>query len=361
MSLFDDDDLSSSVSSCEKAIVDDGCKVKGKQDTADGLPGVGGVSGAKMVGVTGSRVEGVSRFTLTVDEKKRAEERWRTEVAASSLLRAAGTGGGQAGANPSQPGQSRFSASIAEALQLRKEATEELRMRRIQKQRQEEAKDEELVKKDREVGVFVTPEYMESLKRQNDPHRLSEKEELGGVNVEYSKKNKEEDHDDDDPLETYLKQLEEKRSTTTMHSTSSNNSAFVRNNAEHVEETVSMPGDQGESAMNSTNHTIKMDVNHDVTFNGKSSSSSLSFPTLTRGDEVGGKLPPHDGCRSDVNYHNNVAQSSEVASNPKNEARHEDALREAREMRKRRRADPPFIQAAIERFITRAMERLEAH
>ncbi|ORC90533.1 uncharacterized protein TM35_000083310 [Trypanosoma theileri] len=360
MSLFDDD-LSSSVSSCENETVEDDCNLKCKQNGVESLPGVAGGLGAKTVGSSGIRFEGLSRFTLTVDEKKRAEERWRMEVAGSSLLRAAGTGGGNSGSNPPHSGGSRFSSSIAEALQLRKEATEALRMRRIQKQRQEELKDEELVKKDREVGVFVTPEYMEALRRQKDPHHFSEKDEVGGVNVNKSDENKGQEDEEDDPLEKYLQQLEERRSTTGLHSVSLNSSACVRKGTEEHEGMVSIPGEQEEeSVVSSMNHVTATGKNHDVTFNGAASSSSL-IPNLTTGIEEGGTLPTHDGSRSDEFYPNNVRQSSAMASESKNEVRPEDALREAREIRKRRRVDLPFIQAATERFITRALERLEAN
>ncbi|RNF11944.1 hypothetical protein TraAM80_00639 [Trypanosoma rangeli] len=282
---------------------------------------------------------GISRFTLTAEESKRAEERRRREAASRSQLH--GVPKIEAGGGKSRLEGSRFYASMAEALRLRKDAREALLLQRIQKQRQEEANNADLVEKDLEVGVFVTPQYLAALKRQKNLLTASFHD--GLVNAAAG------GEEGIDHLEAYVRQLEEKRTAATLQSSSmfpgtvsaSTNSSIddgakVATHAAQERHQNYMGPDvfpvEGDSAS----------MTHTVLFSAPTSPTTVaSLPEDGNINERGG-----DDIRRSLPYD----------SAPREAVCSEDGIHEAEESRKRHRADRHFMTAAAERFNARALE-----
>lgn len=341
MSLFDDDDSSSS-SSASDVAENIGCHaVIGRQNVSSasfGSCASGGAPGSSVALVGGD----VSRFTLTLDENRRAEERRRKEAHSRSLLCGASTADAKNGGSGEE--ESRFHTSIAEALQLRRDAREALLLRRIQRQRQEEAGCSELVNKDLEVGVFVTPQYLAALRRHRGPAK--------GSSESLAPNDATDGADGADPLEAYVRQLEEKRQAITLQSSFAAPSTDVRtadgSNCDDVKMTVERQAvQQSLSVNNSSGASLAVTLE---------ASGEVSVPSLNA-VRTAAAAAPHDtrsGERNDD--HVSLCISQQVSSSQN--VSPEDVLRVSRENRKRSRVDNHFIGMAAERFNRRAMERL---
>ncbi|EKF32523.1 hypothetical protein MOQ_003626 [Trypanosoma cruzi marinkellei] len=334
MSLFDDDSVSSSSSSC-----DDNGRMGGSEFICASVKrellhkNDGGGTVDLALG------DGVSRFTLTAEENRRADERRRREAASRSRLH--GAHNSEADGGKSVPDESRFYASMAEALQVRRDAREALFLQRIQKRRQEEAGNSELVEKDLEVGVFVTPQYLAALKRQkhlsvDSSHVRAEIDTTGGVEVT-------------DPLEVYVRQLEEKRLNATSHFSSAVSAVGVvtADGCSHKEAKVITPAAQEIPRPNARIDVLPEGRNYDSTTHTVLS-SSIATPTAVA------SLP--DESSTNVRGDDNISRSLPSLSAPPETVSPEDVIRMARESRKRHRADRNFMAAAADRFNARALE-----
>ncbi|ESL09320.1 hypothetical protein TRSC58_02960 [Trypanosoma rangeli SC58] len=333
MSLFDDS-LSSSSSSCCGGDDRDGDAHRYASVRRDPCAAK---SSASIINAT--VVGGMSRFTLSAEESKRAEERRRREAASRSQLHGVqkiDVSEGKSGLEGS-----RFYASMAEALRLRRDAREELLLQRIQKQRQEEASNADLVEKDLEVGVFVTPQYLAVLKRHKNPLTASFHDSLGNAAPG--------GEEGIDQLEAYVRQLEEKRTPATPQpssvfpgavsdtaNSSVDDGAKVATHAarEHLQNYMGQDAFPVEGDSASTTHT--------VLFSPKTSPTTVAlFP---------------EGGNMNERGEDDIRRSLPYASAPREAVCSEDVIREAEESRKRRRADRHFMTAAAERFNARALE-----
>lgn len=153
------------------------------------------------------------RYTLTAADAARAEEERRRQAQRQRSSRVGGgwLSGGVAGPASNTDTSSAtsgglFGQSIAAALQLRKEDQEQLLLRRIRQQRAAEAGNTELVEKDLEVGVFVTPAYKALLRKQ-----LVRPKEDGTASASSSKAPEAASgkaEEEEEPLGAFLRQLE---------------------------------------------------------------------------------------------------------------------------------------------------------
>ncbi|EAN92452.1 hypothetical protein C3747_40g31 [Trypanosoma cruzi] len=334
MSLFDDDSVSSSSSGC-----DDKGRMGGNEFLCASVKrelvhknGAGGTVNLALG-------DGVSRFTLTIEENRQADERRRREAASRSRLH--GAQNAEADGGKSVPGESRFYASMAEALQVRRDAREALFLQRIQKRRQEEAGNSELVEKDLEVGVFVTPQYLAALKRQKHlsvdaSHVRAGIDTAGSVEVT-------------DPLEVYVRQLEEKRLNAAPHfsSTVSAVGAVTADGCSQNEAKAIAPAAQENPRLNVGIDVLLERGNYDSTTHTVLS-SSIETPTTVA------SLP--DESSINVRGDDNISRSLPSFFVPLETVSPEDVIRMARESRKRHRADRHFMTAAADRFNVRALE-----
>ncbi|KEG15270.1 hypothetical protein DQ04_00121020 [Trypanosoma grayi] len=339
MSLFDDDSFSSSSSSGGLRGGEGSCRDNDQELTVSlpmGACGKNGIPASAMPIKNG----GVSRFTLTAEENKQAEERRRMQAGSRSMLRSEVAAASSSGGVGSGQEPSRFQASIAEALQLRKDAREVVLLRRIQKQRREEASNSELVEKDLEVGVFVTPQYMAALKRQNNRQCATLSKAPSVI---------EDGGDAADPLEAYVRQLEEKRSAVAVHSSSTATDVLhddCSNNDDtglrtHMARKVPCDSSRCGAASEETQHV------------GTQAEPSTLIPMPIT------PVPYADNCKVE-HVDNRTGQSVSLPAAPHNAARLDEVIHEARESRKRRRADRLFMETAAKRFNERALERVEA-
>ncbi|RNE99438.1 uncharacterized protein Tco025E_09014 [Trypanosoma conorhini] len=328
MSLFDDDSLSSLSSS--SGGDDCGGSTHACSSAARGTGGAKGV--VDLMSATGSGC--VSRFTLTVEESKRAEEWRRSEAASRSQLH--GSSGARAGGEGS-----RFHASMAEALQLRRDAREALLLRRVQKQRQEEAGNVELVEKDLEVGVFVTPQYLAALRRQRNFLVASSAGSAGSAAAG--------DEDGMDPVEAYVRRLEGERAAAASQSSSALPGAgsFAAGGSIDGGVEVTTHSARARSQTNAGPDVLSVEE-------GCASTTQDVLPSPTRRPATAAPSPDEGNVAEggDVNFRRSLPS----ASAPRETVCPEDVLREARESRKRHRADRYFMAAAAERFNARALE-----
>lgn len=103
-------------------------------------------------------------------------------------------------------GKSVFGASIAKALEQRKRDRMERERLRIEKVRTEEAQQPELVRKDKEVGVFMTAAYKAVLGKHGG--ELENAIVHSSVRTGSSKNEPPGEEEDEDPLASYIRSLE---------------------------------------------------------------------------------------------------------------------------------------------------------
>lgn len=103
-----------------------------------------------------------------------------------------------------QAEKSVFGNSIAAALQLRKETQQELVWQRLERERAAEQNNTSLIEKDLEVAPFVTPAYQHALRQRRLQKKEASREDHSG---EEGRKKRGEEDVDDDPLEKYLQAL----------------------------------------------------------------------------------------------------------------------------------------------------------
>lgn len=330
MSLFDDDDVGSSVSSTEGDL----------NETVVPMSTVrtGGVCVKTEAKTNGPRtgLEDVHRFTLSVEETQRAEERRRVEASKRLLL---STDGGlipNSCGGPSSQERSRFGSSIAEALRLRRETRERVLLQRILRQRREEEGNEDLAEKDMEVGVFITPQYLSALKRQRSTRAASP----GGLAKQA------ENMEDMDPLELYVQELEERRRVVGKKDHDSSDVGTNRNDGGRDQDMgLRVHSAQVVSGNKQPEHVERSGVTgipcgHDVVYSVKASSCAW-VPTGTNGAVIGVS----------------GAAAPASPSPTENSATPQEALQEVRWRRQKPRADRSFIESAATRFNRRSMDR----
>lgn len=152
---------------------------------------------------------------------------WHRELvrrpAPTEASKSAVSDGGASAASSGSGEQSKFGASIAAAMQLRRDEKEKTLVQRLQQQRAAEAQGTDgaaLAEKDVEVGVFVTASYRAVLQRNVHPSQTTESQQrqagqqAAASSVVENATEGEKAEDDDDPLAAYLRQLDaEKRDT----------------------------------------------------------------------------------------------------------------------------------------------------
>ncbi|KAG8342606.1 hypothetical protein TRVL_06564 [Trypanosoma vivax] len=321
MSLFDcDDDISSSSVNSFPDNDESASAELLKQCSTTSL-------GGKCMPTSGVNV---SRFTLTLEEKQKADQRWREE-AGERIAQRAGETFSSSGSSIIDTNCSRFQASVAEALRVRKEAREQVLLERLWRQRAAEANSEECIKKDAEVGVFVTPHYLAALKRQKGHAKpCAEGQEACTADTNVN-----------DPLELYVKSLEERLQTASSRG-SLESSCLSRNRvscSEGCSENTAYP------SLKLSDVSVRGAAPGDVT-----SGLGVHLPSSKKA-AAGSHLDLAPEGAPDVSPPS-VSASSPFETQP------ELALREVRESRKRRRADETFVAEACERFYTRALERI---
>nr|CCC94188.1 conserved hypothetical protein [Trypanosoma congolense IL3000] len=284
----------------------------------------------------------VLRFTLSVEESQRAEERRRAEANKHLLQQAGGCRSDTACGGSEEGGGSRFGSSIAEALKVRRDIREKLLLQRLSKQRLEETNSAELVKKDMEVGVFITPQYLNTLARQRSAQNTSQDAcKVGALRSDEAV----------DPLEWYVRDLEERR-------------RVASQKAAPVSETV----EGGDAAAKSDDGRIKVRVMQEASLVGSDtslSSKAVSGDWGSPGGHIssGLDLDHAQGHRDALSLRLDYGDGSVSQPLPHvtvDSVDPEEMLRAVRKSRQERRAGWSFIESAATRLNLRSMDRINA-